>query len=489
MSSLKKLAGQTAIYGLSSIIGRFLNYLLVPLYTREFTQAEYGVVTELYAFVAFLIVAILYGMETAYFRFSKEEKEESVYSTALTSVVFSSLAFVAIGLFFSETFANFLHLGGHSEYITWFVLVVALDAVTSIPFAKLRNDNKPLRFAAIKMFGIAINILVNVYFIWFCKNEYESNPNSNALFFYNPDIGIGYIFIANLVSSAFTFVMLAPQMLALRSGFDAQLWKKMLKYAFPLLFLGVAGIINETLDRILLDYFLDLPPDERKAQVGIYGACYKLAIVMTLAIQAFRYAAEPFFFSESKKENAAKTYARVMWYFTAMMAFIYLVTILNMDLVKYFIGEAFHEGLYIVPVLLIANYFLGVYYNLSVWYKLTDKTKTGAYVSVFGALVTIVFNILLIPVLGYFGSAIATLICYFSMALVSFFLGQKHYPIPYQTTKILFLLTTAVFFGYASNMLNTEGELVSLLLKNLLIIPFLLCFYLLNRGQKPILEK
>ena len=439
MNPLKKLAGQTAIYGLSSIVGRLLNYLLVPLYTRYFSTAEYGEVTTLYAYVAFLVVILTYGMETAFFRFSQNEQDKkSVYSTSLISLLISSAIFIILMFMNADSIANTLNFDGHPEYIQWFALIVGLDAVSSISFAKLREQSKAARFALIRLLNIFINIGLNLFFIIYCPYAIKNNlPSADFVqSIYSQSIGIGYIFIANLVASIVTILLLLPEMLSASWQFNTQLWKKMMVFALPLMVAGLAGITNETIDRILLSHLL--PSSIAASEVGIYGAYYKLSIIMTLFIQTFRFAAEPFFFEQEKERNAKKVYADMMKYFIIITATIFLGVMIYYDLVQQFIGEEFHDarGLIIVPVLLLANLFLGIYYNLAVWFKLTEKTKFGAYLAIFGAVITLALNFALIPVLGFEGSAWATLVCYFTMAVVSYFLGRKHYPIPYDLKRI-----------------------------------------------------
>lgn len=439
MNPLNKLAGQTAIYGLSSIVGRLLNYLLVPLYTRYFTTAEYGEVTTLYAYVAFLVIILNYGMETAFFRFSqREDNKRLVYSTSLISLLFSSLLFVVLMWVNADAIAAALNFQGHPEYIQWFALIVGLDAVSSISFAKLREQNKAARFALIRVVNIFINIGLNLFFIIYCPFALKNNlPSADFISsIYNANMGIAYIFIANLVASISTILMLLPEMIHSAWRFSHTLWKKMMVFALPLAFAGLAGITNETIDRILLSHLL--PTSIAASEVGIYGAYYKLSIIMTLFVQTFRFAAEPFFFAQEKEQNAKKVYADVMKYFTIITAFIFLAVMIYYGLVQQFIGVNFHDerGAVIVPILLLANLFLGIYYNLAVWFKLTEKTRYGAYLSLFGALITLGLNFALIPILGFEGSAWATLICYAAMAIASYLLGKKHYPIPYNLKRI-----------------------------------------------------
>ncbi|MGI8893899.1 MAG: lipopolysaccharide biosynthesis protein, partial [Bacteroidia bacterium] len=355
MAHIKKLAGQTAIYGLSSVLGRLLNYLLVPIYTRIFVPEEYGVVTEFYAYVTFFLILFTYGMETAYFRFtsSKENDEDKIYSTSVFSLFGSSLIFSAILAFFSQHIATAIGYPDHSEYITWFAIILAADAVTSIPFGRLRRENKAKRFAAIKLFTIGVNILLNLFFLLVCPWLYNNGYAELIEFIYNPSIGVGYVFISNLLSSLATVILLLPEFRKVELNFDKSLWKEMLVYAFPLVIAGFAGMINETLDRILLKYLLPETANPL-AQLGIYGANYKLAIFMTLFIQAYRYAAEPFFFAQSESKDRDKVYAEVMNYFVLTGSIIYVGIIIYLDVFKYFIGKEYHGGLHIVPILLLA---------------------------------------------------------------------------------------------------------------------------------------
>jgi len=462
LNPLKKLASQTAVYGLSSVIGRFLNYLLVPLYTRYFLPSEYGVVTEMYAYVAFLVIVLTYGFETAFFRFSKKENDvKVVYSTALISLLISSALFVLLVFLSSDSISNLMGYGIETKYIEWFAIIVALDAISSISFASLREQNKALRFASIRLLNIFVNIGFNLYFIVY--KEY----------------GIEYIFISNLISSAVTILLLLPVMLKSVWVFDKKLWSKMRVYALPLLIAGLAGITNETIDRILLKHLLP-NPEISATELGLYGAFYKLSILMTLFIQTFRFAAEPFFFAQANNKNSKTVYADVMKYFTIIMSVIFLGVTIFYDIIKGFLGSDYHDerGFLVVSILLLANLFLGIYYNLSIWYKLTEKTKYGAYLSLFGAIITLILNFILIPKIGFVGSAWATLICYFSMTVASYYIGKKHFPIPYQVERIglyLFNMFGIYFFIYFVPE--------NILFNSLLLLGFIIFVYLLEKPK------
>ena len=462
MNPLKKLASQTAIYGLSSVIGRLLNYLLVPLYTRYFLPEEYAVVIEMYAYVAFLVIVLTYGLETAFFRFSKKENDgKVVYSTALISLIISSFIFVLLMFVWSSSIANYLGYGIEPRFIQWFAIIVGLDAISSISFAKLREEEKAVRFVTIKLFSIFINIGLNLYFIM------------------HKGFGIEYIFISNLISSIFTILCLVPEMAKVKFTFDKILWKKMMIYALPLLIAGLAGTTNETVDRILLKHLLP-NPETAPYELGLYGAFYKLSIIMILFIQTFRFAAEPFFFAQHKQKEDRKIYADVMKYFTIVTIVIFLAVTIFYDFVIDFLGPAYHDerGFLTVSILLLANLFLGIFFNLSIWYKLTEKTIFGAYLAIFGAIITLVLNLILIPKIGFVGSAWATLICYLSMTVVSYFIGQKHFPISYQVGRIsAYLFSMLVIYFLVYNHYFNLG------INSLLLLGFIIFVYILEKPK------
>ncbi len=494
MKALQKLAGQTAIYGLPSIIGRLLNYLLVPLHTSKFVKSEYGEITEMYAYVAFLVVILTYGMETAYFRFQSKSGQEhtSVYSTILISLFGTTSIFIFFATFFSVDISNFLDYPDNREYVIWFAFIVGLDAISSIAMARLRIENRAIRFASINMISIFVNIGLNLFWIWYCIPNYE-NGTSNFLIdnFYSPEIGIGYVFIANLFSSIVKFVLLSPQFLQAKALFNRSLMKDLLIYGSPLLISSIAIMINENADKILLKWILkeDLGLYDAKAIVGIYGACYKLSIIISLFIQAFRYAAEPFFFAEAKEKNARETYAKIMKYFVIVCTTIFLIVVLYIDLFKHFLDDSYWSGLHIVPILLFANIFLGVFYNLSVWYKLSGKTKYGAYIASFGALITIVLNLYLIPKVGYIGSAWTTLVCYFSMVVISYYYGQKHFKINYPLKSIFFYIALSVGLFFLSKWtVIDQSEIGTYIINTVLLLSFLTIVVILEKPKKALIS-
>ena len=432
MNPIRKFLGQTAIYGLSTIIGRLLNFLLVPLYVSLFDSTEYGKVSYLYALVVFLIVILTYGMETTFFRFrEKQHDPKEVFGTGAWSLLVTSSLFLGLALLFRQPLAAAVHMPDHPEYITWFAAILALDAVVALPFARLRAEGKAFRFAVVKLTNIGLNIGFNLLFLL-------------AKVGYDPSIGIGYIFISNLIASAITFALLLPEARGLGAGFSMDLWKKMIAYSWPLMIAGLASAINEVADRQIMNFVL--PKEEAFSQIGIYSACYKLSIFMTLFIQAYRYGAEPFFFAKAKDLDARETYAELMNLFIIATSLIFVGLHLFIDpLSRVFIpNPEYYEGLHVVPILLLANLFLGVYINLSIWYKLSDKTINGAIISTVGAIITITLNFAAIPLYGYTAAAWVTLAAYAVMMIISLIWGQRVYPIPYDFKRMFGYLALSV---------------------------------------------
>ena len=460
MTLLKKLAGETAVYGLSSILGRVLNYLLVPLYTRVFATGEYGIVSELYAWAGFLMVFFILRMETAFFRFgTKEENRRASYSTAWWSVLASSLllAILIVG-FSSQIGAWFEYRPEQYSYIAIFGLILAFDTLAEIPLAKLRLEHKALRFASVRLVGIGLNIALNLFFLLLCPWLLQQGIATGFLeAIYHPSFGVGYVFVSNLLASAVVLLLLLPELRFVEVRFNKGLWITMFTYAAPLVLASLAGIVNEMLDRVLLRHLLPGSLEENLSQVGIYSACYKLAMLMSLFTQAFRYAAEPFFFANAGHRDAKLLYGQVTKYFTIAGALAFLAIMLYLDVVKHFIDEPYWQGLGVVPILLLANLFLGLYYNVSIWYKLTDHTMLGGWIAVGGALITISLNVYWIPRIGYLGSAWATLICYASMTAACWWWGRQYYPVQYQWGRMLGYVLLALGLYYA-----TEGLIETL---------------------------
>jgi len=477
LNPLKKLVGQTAVYGLSSILGRILGYLLVPLYTRVLSEAAYGSVVELYSYIALILIVLTYGMETAFFRFAESTKKpKKVFGTAFSSIIISSIFFFILVIGFKQNLANLIEYTAKPEYLSYLALILFFDAINTIPYANLRLQNRPIRFVSIKLTGIFLNIVLNLIFIlfipWILKTSADNSPTVNWInSWYNADSKIDYIFISNVVSSGIQTLLFLPEFLKTKLQFSFDIWKKMIVFALPLLIFGLAGAINEVIDRVLLKYLL--PENIAMAQVGIYGAVYKISILMTIFIQAYRYAAEPFFFAQEKHKDAKEMYANMMKYFVMVTAVIFLSTMLYMDVIIYFIDIKFRSGAHVIPILLMANLFLGIYYNLSVWYKLTNKTRFGAYISIIGAIITISLNFYWIPRIGYTGSAWATFICYGSMMIISFAWGRKHYPIPYNISRILLYLGLSFSFYYISTLTNFTSLAYKLSFNTLLLGAYL----------------
>lgn len=491
MSQLKNLAGQTVLYGISSIIGRSLGFLLIPFYTAVLTKADFGIYGELYAYIAFLNIVYLFGMETTFFRFANKDKlhEGSIFSYAESYVIVAGICFSIIIIIFSQQIAEFLQYPQHYDYIIFVALILMTDTILAIPFARLRLKNKAGRFAFIKIFNIILNIFLNLFFLVFCRQVYlgEFLPQLQPIiaYIYVPGFEVGYILLSNLIANAFQFPFLSGAFSGFSFSLNPGYLKPMIKYAYPLMFMGLAGMVNEVIDRILLKFILpeDFYPHLSNQEVlGVYVACYKLSMFMTLAVQAFRYAADPFFFGKAKDKNAPDLFAKVMKYFIIVCAFIFLVVSINLNLFGLLLRDpSYRQGLMIVPVLLLANLFLGVYYNQSVWFKLTDKTFIGTLISFTGAAITISANVILIPVLGYMGSAVATLICYFSMALIGYILGNKYYPIPYDLKSAAFYICFALFLVLINFSISIESVLMDYAFKISLISIYLLIIFWLQR--------
>ena len=483
MNPFKKLAGDTAIYGVSSIVGRFLNWWLVPYYSFLFLPQEYAVVTNLYAYVAFFLVFLTYGMETSFFRYaSKSEEPERVYSTSLISLFFTTAIFVLLAASFKDKIASLIQYPEHPEYILWFAIILGIDAFTSIPFARLRLNNRPVKFASVKLIFIAFNIGFNLFFLSLCPRLIEHNPDSFVRHIYSPETGVGYVFISNLLASAITFILLLPEIFKISLQFDRKLLKKMLNYAFPILIVGLAGVVNQNIDKILIPF---LVPENKDPmfQLGVYGANFKLAVLMNMFIQAFRYAFEPFFFSHSGAKNDTQVYATIMKYFVIFGLLIFLGMILYIDIIKIIIDKEYHSGLKVIPLVLMANLFFGIYFALSLWYKLKDMTRYGAYIALTGAVLTLGLNIILIPIMGYMGSAIAIFVCFLIMMIISYIYGQKYYPIPYNLKRIALYFSFAAIIYVLSLFTSTQITLIKYTLHTLFLVIFIFSVFRLEKNE------
>jgi len=450
LSALKKLAGETVIYGVSSIVGRFLNYFLTPLYAWTFLPDEFGILSNVLAYVAFLQVVLTYGMETSYFRFAgRSEDKEKVFTTSMVSLGITSVAFVILVLGFSRNISGWISYEGHQKYIIWMGITVALDTLCAIPFAKLRLQSRPVKFAALKLANIALSIFFNVFWIYLCPKILQSNPDSLVQYVYNPKIGIGYAFLSYLVASAITLLFFIPDLKISKSNFDFKLLYKMLNYGWPILVIGVAGMVNLNIDKILLPKLI-VGSSNPIFELGVYSANSKLAILMMLFIQAFRFSFEPFLFSHYKNEDSKKVYAVIMKYFVILGLLIFLGVMFYMDILKFFIGSSksgYHEGIKVVPWLLMGNLFLGIFYTQSLWYKLTDQTHFGARFAIVGAIITIVLNVVFIPFYGYMACGYAFFAASLVMTVTSYIVGQKYFPVKYDLKRIgvYFLIAMSLY--------------------------------------------
>ncbi|MGB1210540.1 O-antigen/teichoic acid export membrane protein [Lacinutrix venerupis] len=465
MSGFKSLFKQTFIYGLATVLPRMLSFILVPLYTNPavLSVKEYGRVSFIFAYFVLFNVVLAYGMETAFFRFfNKEKSQEKVTSTATISLILSSFALLGIAFLFRSQISSLIDI--ELKYLNLVFIILLLDALVIIPFAWLRATAQPMRYAIIKILNVAINLGLNVFLLLYLKElSYENSLFSSIC---KDNYEISYIFISNLIASSITLLLLLPFYLKIKLKFDTVLWKNMMRYAMPVLIAGIAYSINETFDRILLEKLL--PKNIADEQIGMYSACYKLALFMTLFATAFRLGIEPYFFSHSKSKNPQKNYAKILEYFVAFGSIIFLSVVVFADILKPYIirSEAYYEAMWIVPFILLANFCLGIYHNLSVWYKITDRTKFGAYISILGAIITLVINFILIPIIGFKGSAIATLSAYLVMMLSSFFFGRKYYPIPYNLKKIALyfglstLISMLYFYQFRGNYVIGIGALI-----------------------------
>ena len=442
---MKSLAKDTAIYGLSSIVGRFLNYLLVPLYTAKLSAESggYGVITNMYAYTALIPVLLTFGMETTFFRFSNKEGEDpqKVYSTILTAVGFTSLVFVAMVFTFITPLSNLMGYAEHPSYIWVMATTVAIDAFQCIPFAYLRHKKKPIKFAALKLLFIVINILLNLVFFMALPELYAIYPDAVGTI-YDPTVGVGYAFYINLVCTGSITFCFYKELTGFRYTFDWQLMKRMLTYSWPILILGIAGILNQTADKILFPYIYK--GENAHEQLGIYGAASKIAMIMAMITQAFRYAYEPFVFGKSKDKDNRDTYAKAMKYFIIFTLLAFLVVVGYLDVLKHIIGRDYWSGLKVVPIVMAAEIMMGIYFNLSFWYKLIDKTIWGAWFSGLGCLVLICINVVFVPIYGYMACAWAGFAGYATAMLTSYFVGQKYYPIKYDIAGIMKYVALAV---------------------------------------------
>ena len=471
-NGLKSLVKDTALYGISSIVGRFLNYLLVPLYTIKITAESggYGVVTNVYAYTALLLVLLTFGMETTLFRFSTKEGEEprKVYGTVLWLVTLVAVAFAVLTLVFNAPLSALMGYADHPEYIACMTTIVAIDAVQSIMFAHLRQQGRAVKFVTLKMSFIVMSISLNLFIFLAAPVLYASHPEWMA--WYNPEYSVGYIFIINLICTASITLGFLPELKGLTYGFDRQLARRMLRYAMPILVLGIAGILNQVADKIT--YLYIMPGAKGEVQLGIYGACVKIAMIMAILLQAFRYAYEPFVFNKSRDKDQDATCAVTMKYFVIFTLLAFLVVVFYMDLFKYLVGSTYWEGLRVVPIVMMAEIFMGIYFNLSFWYKLEDKTHWGAIMSVIACVVLLAVNIIFVPRYGYIACAWGGVAGYGTAMLLSYFIGQHYHPIRYDVKGILGYFALALGLFAVSQALPFESPWLRMGANTLLLIFF-----------------
>ncbi len=486
MSGFKSLFKQTFIYGLATVLPRMLSFLLVPLYTSPdvlSSPAEYGKVSVIFSYFVLFNVILAYGMETAFFRFfNKEDDKDAVVGTSTISLIISSFGFFILALIFQNQIANYINID--VRYINLVIWILLLDALVIIPFAWLRANQKPMRYAIVKILNVVINIGLNLFFLLALKDLAENGNLFESL--YMPNFEVSYIFIANLVASAFTLILMLSFYTKLKYKFVKTLWKQMMRYAVPVLIAGIAFSINETFDRILLKELL--PANVADTEIGMYSACYKLALFMTLFATAYRLGIEPYFFSHAKTKNPQKNYANILEFFVAFGSIILLAVVVFAHVLKPHIirSEAYWEAMWIVPIILLANFCLGIYHNLSVWYKITDRTRFGAYISVIGALITLVINFIFIEEYGYGASAIATLVAYAVMMLLSFYFGRKYYPIPYNLKKTGLYFIVSIVFSFLSFYQYPEDYVIGIAM----LIVFLGLVIMLEKNQlKQVLKR
>ena len=490
---IKALAGQTVIYGMGTIVPRLLNYLLVPLYTRVFVAGVYGQITDLYAWIAFLLALLTYGMETTFFRYTQKENPDKVFNNIVSCIIFTTGIFMILDILLYKNFAHLIQYEHNTQYVLFLGIIVALDALTAVPFAKLRRLNKAKLFTLIKIANVSLNIGLNLFFLLVIPET--ALEISNKIF--GPQAGLLiWVLISNVLSSLLSLLLLLPQFKGFKFELDKSLIRPMLAYSLPILLISLVGMVNEVADKILIKYLTPIPDAETLAnlditgeeyalsQLGIYGANFKLAVLMTIFIQMFRYASEPFFFGKAKDRNAPELYAKVMTYFVIFCLLIFLGVMLYIDILKYFVGRGgsdYHEGLIIVPIVLIANMFYGIVFNLSIWFKLTDRTFSGTIISIIGACITLLCLFILVPQIGYLGAAIAHLGCYTTMMLVSYFWGQKVFPVPYQVGRIILYMIFAIGLFLLSTVFSEYSLIIRLIINTVLIIIYLGIVFIFER--------
>ena len=488
---LKRLAQDTVVYGLSSIVGRFLNWLLVPMYVRVLaTPGEYGIVTNLYGWTALLLAILTFGMETTYFRFSNRKDEQEpmrVYANSLLFVVSLSALFALLGFVFLQPISDFLGYASHAEYVGMLIFIVAVDAVTSLPFARLRSEEKAMKFAGIKLANIALNILLNIFFLIVCPLIYQRAPQLIE-WFYDPGYGVGYILVSNVITSVANVLMLSKEFAGFSYRIDLDRMRRMLPYAFPILGISIAGILNQSVDKILFPFLFE-DKAEATMQLGIYGACFKIAVVMVMFIQAYRYAIEPFIFKRSREADDRSSNAITTLYFTIFSLFIYLgVSFFLQDVLRYFVSPDYYAGLRVVPIIMAGEFLFGLYFNLSFWYKLNDETYWGTWFTIIGCVITIAIIIIFVPLYGYMACAWATVACNAVMLLLSYLIGRRRYPVPYPLRKMAGYIALAALLFVSGMYLPIESVAWRLAWRTLLLLLYV-ALVLRSEGVLKMLKK
>lgn len=476
MNPLKKLLGETVIYGFTTILGRFVNWLLVPLYTGIFTTSEFGIMTNLMSYTALLVVLLTYGTETGFFRFATKDNKDDVFSTLMFSLTGTTLIFVLLTFSFLSPIASFLDATTYKSYLVLLILTVSIDVISSIPFALLRLENRPIRFGIVKMSNICVNIGFNLFFYLVCPWLLRKGIEVP---FYQAEGGIIYVFISYLISSLVTFFMLIPYMKLFKFFFSFKLFQEIFVYSFPILVVSLAGMVNLQGDKILMPKILGdvMSQQEALSMTGIYGANYKLALIMYIFTQGFRYAFEPFLFNYSKNEDSKAVYRNVFLYFTGFGLIIFLGVMYWIDIIKFFVRKPeYFAGIAIVPWVLLANLFQGMYYSLSLWYKLTDKTIYGAYMAIVGCVITLSMNFILLPKIGYMASAYAVFTCFLVMCILSLLLGNRFYKVNYDLKRILFYFLLTIVFYFAGRCIQFENEWLSCIARMPLLLGFIFIF-------------
>jgi O-antigen/teichoic acid export membrane protein len=499
MSVLKKLVSDTALYGLSTMVGRLLNYLLVPLHTSFFLPADLAIQVQLYAYAGFAFVLYTFGMETAFFRYARNEKDrQQYYNLILSAVILVSLVFSGTLLTFSNQIAAFIQYPENGNLVRMFAIIMATDAIASIPFAKLRLENKAKKFVAIRITNILITIALNIFFLVFCGDIYQGAYLSSFKpivdLIYDPLHAPDYIILANLIANLSFLFFLRKELANFKFVLNKELFKPVWVYAFPILIMNAAALINSLFDRAFLQFLLPdqfYPNRTTKDAIGIYGQCFKLSIFMNLAIQAFKYAAEPFFFSNAEDKNAPVLFAMVMKWFIIICVTMWVGISLNVDLLAeiFLKKKIFHEGIAVVPWLLAGFLFLGIYYNLATWFKLSDKTQYGTYITIAGAAVVIVLNLSLVPKIGYLGCAIAFACSCFTMAALCYYFGQIHYPIPYNVPSALGYISTGATLIYLSSLVPVPNLWIAVPVHIFIFLVFLGIALWIERESLPFLKR